>query len=85
VRGGGGGRWAVWRRPASMFFVPVARSAPMAGLREVGYRARRVAGPQLAGVLGEGGVADAVQGFGLPVAADGSGELGQEAARRSGR
>ncbi len=42
-----------------------------------GHRAGRVAGPQLGGVLGEGGVADMVQGLDLPVVADELGELGR--------
>lgn len=49
----------------------------MARLRQVAIVAGRVAGPQLGGVLGKGGVADMVQGLDLPVAADEFGELGR--------
>src|SRR5690606_21991474 len=42
-----------------------------------GHRAGRIAGPELGGVLGEGGVADMVQGLDLPVVADELGELGR--------
>jgi hypothetical protein len=38
-----------------MFFTPAVRRAPMARLRQL-VIARRVAGPQLGSVLGEGGV-----------------------------
>jgi hypothetical protein len=41
-----------------------------------GHCAWRVAGPQLGGVLGEGGVADVVQGLDLPVSLDQLRELG---------
>jgi hypothetical protein len=43
-----------------------------------GHGAGRVAGPQPGGVLGEGGVADVVRGFDLPVPLDEFGELGGE-------
>jgi hypothetical protein len=41
-----------------------------------GHRAGRVAGPYSRGVLGEGGVADMVQGLDLPVVTDEPGQLG---------
>ncbi|WP_229845295.1 hypothetical protein, partial [Streptomyces cinnamoneus] len=43
-----------------------------------GHRPGRVSGPQLGGVLGEGGVAKVVRGLNAPVVADQPGEPGGE-------
>lgn len=60
-----------------MFFTPAVRKGSDGEVAPGGHGTRCVAGPQLGGVLGEGGVAGVVQGLDLPVVAHQLGELGR--------
>jgi hypothetical protein len=60
-----------------MFFTPAVRQDSDDEVAPGGHHAGHVASPQLGGVLGEGGVADMVQGLDFAVVADELGELGR--------
>jgi hypothetical protein len=66
---------AWWRVVAAMLAAPASFMITMARLRSMAMTGA-VAGADLGVVLAVGDVADVVRGFGVPAAADPSGELG---------